>query len=372
MRSWFEKALSSTKHLLRRLRDKIVSIDFKRVGRSFEPRLRQWFDAGRGRVSNLVQDSKTLVASLRGKSPSEVFSSAVQGTGSILRKRDRTFYGYASALVLGTYFVSDLTALVVDAMIPEPRPIRFAEVRDFSENGSSSEYDVIMGRNLFNSRGLIPGEDGGNWANAPAVRTSLPIELIGTVVLTDETRSLGTLADKSSQKVYPVRIGDEIPGKLRTTKVEGRRVTFINLMNRRPEYVELPEDTAAPVFSFASTGMGKKAGIDQLSPTRFVVARKEIDDSIANIHKILTEARAIPHFENGVPSGFRLTQIVAGSIYEKLGLKDDDILNGINGESITNDPGKAWSYLNDLKSAKQIELSVKRNGKEMNLSYDIQ
>lgn len=207
--------------------------------------------------------------------------------------------------------------------------------------------------------------------NAPAVRTTLPFELAGTLILEDETRSIGTILDRTSQKAYPVRIEDSIPGKAKVIKVEARKVTFINLQNRRNEYVDLPDDGFQPQFSTTGGGTGLKS-IEQVSANRFVIPRREIDESLKDLHKVLTEARAIPHFENGQPAGFRLTQIAPGSIYEKLGLKDDDILTGINGESITSDPTKAWNYVSELKSAKQVELSVRRGGKDSVLSYDIQ
>ena len=84
----------------------------------------------------------------------------------------------------------------------------------------------------------------------------------------------------------------------------------------------------------------------------------------------MTQARAIPHFENGVPAGYRIIQIVPGSFYEKIGIKNDDVITGVNGDKIT-DPGQAFNMLNELKTANHLELQVKRNGTDQNISYSI-
>ena len=76
------------------------------------------------------------------------------------------------------------------------------------------------------------------------------------------------------------------------------------------------------------------------------------------------------HFENGMPAGYKLFQIVPGSIYDKLGLQNGDTLCGLNGQSI-NDPGKAFELLGELKTASHLELCVKRDGRQNNNSYDI-
>ena len=43
--------------------------------------------------------------------------------------------------------------------------------------------------------------------------------------------------------------------------------------------------------------------------------------------KILTDARMVPNFENGKPAGYRLQEIQKGSVYEKLGFKNDDVIS---------------------------------------------
>ena len=69
--------------------------------------------------------------------------------------------------------------------------------------------------------------------------------------------------------------------------------------------------------------------------------------------------------------GFRCFQIVPGSIYDRLGLKNNDVVCGINGEKIDN-PGKAFELFNTLQTQKHFELCVRRGGRETTMVYDIQ
>lgn len=112
------------------------------------------------------------------------------------------------------------------------------------------------------------------------------------------------------------------------------------------------------------------AGIEKVNSTTFNVARTEVDKALADLNQVLTQARAIPNIENGQASGYKLFQIVPGSIYDKLGLQNGDVIKGLNGQPV-NDPGKAFEMLNELKTSSFLELSVMREGKTSNFSYNI-
>jgi general secretion pathway protein C len=96
-----------------------------------------------------------------------------------------------------------------------------------------------------------------------------------------------------------------------------------------------------------------------------------VDKALSDINNILTQARAVPNFENGVASGYKLFQIVPGSIYDKLGLQNGDVITGLNGEPI-NDPGKAFEMMSQLKTSNHLELQVRKEGKPASTyTYDI-
>lgn len=288
------------------------------------------------------------------------------------QKGNASFYGKLATLTICMFFLADLSALLVDRYVPEPPPTRSARRSERRRSVTLEDYQAIIARNLFSSKGLIPGEEtpGTQDMGGVPVRTGLPLNLVGTLILQNELRSIGTIEDRSSQMVYPVRTMDEIPSKIRVIKVEPRKVIFLNLSSGRREFVDLPEDNLAISTRIATpVTRATSPGVEKVSDTQWNISRSEVDRTLADLNNVLTQARCVPNFENGLPAGFKCFQIQKGSIYDKLGLQDNDVLVGLNGEAI-NDPGKAFELLNQLKTANHLELSVKRNGKQQNFAYD--
>lgn len=295
----------------------------------------------------------------------------------LLRRQGVDFYTTLGAILLCSYFVSDLITLGIQGALPSGTTVGGAGKGFFKQSRTATidDYAGIGSRNLFSSEGKMPGEEAGgggtqDLGGAP-VRTSLPFNLIGTIILKDELRSIATIEDRSASIVYPVRAEDEIPSKARIIKIEPRRVIFVNTGSGRREFVELPEelDTGLPRVNITPSGKGPQAAIERTGNS-FNVPKNELDRAFADLNAVLTQARAVPHYENGVPSGYKLFQVVPDGFFAKLGLKDQDILCGIDGQPV-NDPAKALELLGQLRTANHVELCVKRDGRSQNFSYDI-
>jgi general secretion pathway protein C len=319
----------------------------------------------RERFRTALSNRLLQVRQLRSMDPSRLADSISR----LVQSQGLHIYGTLATVLLSTYFLSDVTALLVGKYIPEPPTLpgsRQFEGRPLPKTIDS--YSGIFTRNLFNSQGLIAGDDAPaagtpqDLGGAP-VRTSLPLNLVGTLILRDELRSLATIEDKGAAQTYPVRIEDEIPGKARILKIEARKVVFINIGTGRREFVDLPEEGGTGIPQISVGGGGNKfSGIEKVSATQYNVARSEVDKTLADLNNVLTQARALPNFENGQPNGYSITQIVPGSIYEKLGLQNGDIILGLNGQPI-NDPAKAFELLSELKTSNHLELQIKRAGR---------
>lgn len=298
-------------------------------------------------------------------------------TGQAFQRQGAGFYGKLVTIALCTYFLADIAALSLNSLVPNPPVSRGS----LNYGGGRTvrqvnDYEAVWARNLFNSQGRIPGEEPTGDPNfdpgGTPIRTTLPFNLVGTVILENELKSIATIEDKSASIVYPVRIQDEIPNKARILKIEPRRVVFLNTGSRQREYVELPEDLAVsnPRISLGAKPSAGGAGIEKVAPNQFNVSRTEVDRALSDLNQVLTQARAVPNFENGQPAGYKLFQIVPGSIYDKLGLQNGDIIMGFDGENV-NDPGKAFEKLGNLKNTSRLELSIKRDGRTQNFAYDI-
>ena len=69
-------------------------------------------------------------------------------------------------------------------------------------------------------------------------------------------------------------------------------------------------------------------------------------------------------------AGFKLSSMEKGSVYEKLGLKQGDIIKSYNGKPV-NSVQESMEMYNQLKTANQAELEIVRDGKIQKLKYNI-
>ena len=281
----------------------------------------------------------------------------------------KSFLYNSLALIACAYFVADFTVRAISPFLPAGEPPRPRQNIKKDQNRLAA-YDPIYTRNLFNEKGLIPNADDMKVGyEGPPVRTSLPINLLGVIVVQDNLKSVASVEDKGLNQVKAVKVNDAIVANTQVQLIEANRVVFINRNTERREFVELPQDAASNLRKAPSKGSAG-AGIVNSGNNRFLLDRAEVDKTLGNLNEILTQARCVPNFEAGRPDGYKCFQIVPGSIYEKLGMKNDDVICGINGEPI-NDPTKAFGFLTELKSAPSIQICIKRNGQVMNFNYDI-
>lgn len=283
-------------------------------------------------------------------------------------------YNSVGAVVCG-YFMADLLVASLTPWFPPteaPRPRNLqTERRDFL---AYSNMLMPAGHpNLFNEKGLVPNNDeGGGIGDGVPVKTSLPLNLLGLIILNDEKKSVASIEDKTANAVVAVRLGDPITRDTIVQEITDDRVTFMNNATGRREFIELPKDQILATRRAAPVKGAAAGGIMKTDDTHYHIDRAEVDKAMTNLNSILTDARCVPEMEGGRPSGYRCFQITPGSVYDKLGLKDNDVICGLNGESV-NDPAKAFQMLGALKdpSTRNIQICIKRNGQVSNYSYDI-
>ena len=94
-----------------------------------------------------------------------------------------------------------------------------------------------------------------------------------------------------------------------------------------------------------------------------------VDEQLANFEQLLNDARVIPTTKDGKPY-FMFQYIKEESIYQKLGLKKNDIILEINGFRVDS-VDKALKLLEVLQSEREISLKVEREGKPVQFHYYI-
>jgi general secretion pathway protein C len=110
--------------------------------------------------------------------------------------------------------------------------------------------------------------------------------------------------------------------------------------------------------------------VKKLSANRFLVNREDVSSSVGNINQFMTQARIKPNFVAGRPSGFSVSEIQGGSLMEKLGLQNNDVVKRVNGQAIDK-PEDVFQAYSQLQRDANIELEIERGGKREILRYEI-
>lgn len=112
------------------------------------------------------------------------------------------------------------------------------------------------------------------------------------------------------------------------------------------------------------------SGVKKTGESAYLVDRREVEHAVANLNEVITQARAVPVLAEGKSAGFKLFNIKSGSIFEKLGLLDGDIVQRVNDTEL-NDPSKAVGLLEEIQSMGQIRVNFVRSSKQHTYTYTI-
>lgn len=100
------------------------------------------------------------------------------------------------------------------------------------------------------------------------------------------------------------------------------------------------------------------------------VPNAEVSKAFENFSDVLQDARVVAFNRDGV-RGFQIRSIRPGSLYDRLNLKNNDIIQSVNGESITT-ADKALQLLTAFRNEKRIDLELMRGGRNTRLRYRIE
>lgn len=102
----------------------------------------------------------------------------------------------------------------------------------------------------------------------------------------------------------------------------------------------------------------------------FHISATEVDSHLNDFGSLLNQARMVPYFQNGKHSGFRVKAIDKGSLYEKLGLNNNDIIKAVNGESLAEAGGeKLMGLFKLLRNEREFSVEIERGGSAQTLNY---
>lgn len=340
--------------------------------------LDRWLQGAKARGSSFFKGKKLgqLGKSLKGRVPDKFkkfdFDLKEVNLKNVSEYSDWIRWGL---VVLGVFLLAQLTAGILGLYLrpsaPKPPP-RVASQR--SSAPPVQDLGGIERRNIFNVEGNIPEpiEAGQLDCMSQARPSSQDVELLGTIVMNDERFSVALVSQRSNQLRFGVK-KDELfaDGKFQAMKVERKRLCFQVRSSQEFEYIEIPEEKGGLGVSQPSF-VGGSGGIKPVSETQYEVQKSFLESKLTNLNQILQTARAVPYTDPATQKfrGFLIQSIDFDSPFSELGLRQGDILTGVN-EILLDNPGKGLEAFQALRNADNINLKIIRGGRDSSLNYSV-
>ncbi len=221
------------------------------------------------------------------------------------------------------------------------------------------DYRLIIDRNIFGSVDRTTEEVKKEEIEA-LEPTSLKLALLGTVTGNPQN-AVAVIEETDKRKQGMFKVGDSIKNAIIKMILRGKVVLRVENIDEilTMEEVETGAGTAEKEHR-ASRPNGRG--------TTITVSRSDVEQSLEDINKLMSQARIRPHFKDGKPDGLALSNINRGSIFAKLGLRNGDVVQGINDGSIES-PDDILGLYEKLKSGSQVSLQIDRRGQRQTLNY---
>ncbi len=284
-------------------------------------------------------------------------------------------------LTLGAYLGVGLFYQTVGVYIKAPEPTLAAVQTAARESASATkpvgQYNPIMERDLFKiGKAAAP-------AKTPEVdpdslaKTQLNLKLWGTVSGdTEQVYAVIEDLQKREQNLY--RVGDTIQNA--TVKIVMREKVVLNVEGR-DEVLAMEDMSEGGASSPMVASRGRSMQMPQPMPDslsggdggqqNITLQRSMVEESFNDMNRLMTEIAITPNMEDGQPNGLSLNRISPNSIFRRMGLRNGDVLMGVNGEPIQS-PEDAMRMYQGIKSSNEIQVQVKRRGQDRTIIYNLQ
>ncbi|MCP4808420.1 MAG: hypothetical protein GY913_06070 [Proteobacteria bacterium] len=243
--------------------------------------------------------------------------------------------------------------------------------RSSGARSATSYKRPVLERNIFDSSALNvepTSEDVGG-------KTDLRVVLVATLVAEPEAYSSALIAeDGRDARALGYGIGDWLLDEAEIVGIEQKRVLLRRKGASEIEYLAMDEDGAKPKSrggkATAKKDDDEEDGISTDGDT-VVVERTVVDEALANVDQLASKIRVVPHKDaDGAIDGYRLSAIRRGSLFDKLGIKNGDVVHAVNGMPLTSTDG-AFSAYQTLQSESAFSFDVTRRNQRSTFSYEI-
>jgi general secretion pathway protein C len=291
-------------------------------------------------------------------------------------------------LTLAIYFAIDIGyALLVFKLDMLPHATKTSgpsQTADTVRPNSFSYYQPILTRNLFHSKPTVAATDVKSKEIEIDVldKTTLKLKLWGTVATVDQT-SFAVIESEKERQQNLYRTGDMIEGALVKRILREKVVLTVKGKDEILEIEKPGAETApsgrtvvrAPLPSpepAIPTPVDSEAvpSVNPMSNRRITLQRTQIESSLGNIGDLMGEAKIEPTQSEGNAEGLLINNIKPNSLFRRMGLRNGDIILGVDGKTIQSVDDGLKLYDN-LKKADTTSIEIKRRGQNQTIEYQI-
>ena len=204
------------------------------------------------------------------------------------------------------------------------------------------------------------------------------ILIMGTII--SQNKKVALIKELESKKVKALRVDDSLLDKHRIVDIKKNYLTIKDqartVMLLKNQFADqslatnhsLNRQSSSSNLNYREDGLNRVTSSDEID---IKITGAYRDNIIQNdLQKILMEAAATPKTKNNKIVGFVLTDITPGSIFEKAGFSNGDLIQSIN-STLLNSPSTAIKILHSLKQETAVDVALIRDGAEMNMTISV-
>ena len=255
----------------------------------------------------------------------------------------------ASYLTVDIFY--NLAALKLTAGGKKPKEHLAAPALKTYQPEPLAGYGIIADRNIFHTTMDAIADKDTEFLLPTEEYTAF--DLKGTIAV-DENIGYAIVEErgKGSQKLY--RIGQMI-GSARLVRVT-RNAAVLN------------SDGRDLVMKIREAESGGSPGAASSRRGAITVGKQEVAETMGDLKNVMSQAVVRPYVADGAQQGFIISNIVPGSLYERMGLQNGDIVTSVNGRELTG-VDDVMQLVNTMQSGGNISVSLVRNGTNETLNY---
>ncbi len=249
------------------------------------------------------------------------------------------------------------TSSSVSKLREEIKALPSQQLTNLKKENSNENYSLIVDNKVFGELGIA--KPASQPTSVAKKSSPLNLELIGTFISAGQA-PYAIIEDKQKKNQEVFNLKESVFDQATLTAIYNDRVEVLKDGNTEVLRMDNTPDSSVET----------KDGVGQISDNQFVVEEAELDKALENLPLLLTQARAVPYFKEGKAIGLRMFAIRSGSLFEKIGLRNGDILKSVNGNSM-GDLSQAMKLFEKLKEERSLGVILERNNEEKDFSYQI-